>query len=398
MLCFKDTNVKTRSAAQELLSLMAEKCGTMDVLKVVAAGLGAQTSHMQSAAVLALSRLVYEFSSHSIEVQASLPSLLTTVLVLIDSNAREVVKSVVGFIRVSVTTISPEQLELVIPEVVGCLTRYHKPKNRFRSKIKIILKKLVKLFGYETLMPHIPESESRLLIHIKKANQRQEQKKAASRTPRSCNATAFDAMMGSDEEDSDEGRTLVSGTTRRTTAMQSTGKSKLTRSDRGTVTSGLGSARNAPTLRLPNDTSGEVVDMMSTKHTRLVQFAEDRAMDDSSDRDDMLEFDDDGRLIIKDDEPTHIDGVVDDMPPRHKQRTLKGTLSDERSRTGSIKSTKLGSNYKAKKAGGDVKRKDQKLEPYAFIPLDGRQYSRKNRRAAVNDMSHVVRGRKRVKR
>ena len=55
----------------------------------------------------------------------------------------------------------------------------------------------------------------------------------------------------------------------------------------------------------------------------------------------------------------------------------------------------LGASYKSKKAGGDVKKKDQKYEPYAFVPLDGRSYSKKNRRSAVEQMGSVVRSGKR---
>ena len=49
----------------------------------------------------------------------------------------------------------------------------------------------------------------------------------------------------------------------------------------------------------------------------------------------------------------------------------------------------LGAAYKSRKAGGDVKKKGQ-YEPYAYVPLDGRSYSKKNRRRAVEEMATVV--------
>lgn len=55
----------------------------------------------------------------------------------------------------------------------------------------------------------------------------------------------------------------------------------------------------------------------------------------------------------------------------------------------------LGDAYKSKKAGGDVMKNGQKYEPYAYVPLDGRSYTKKNRRQAVEQMSSVVRGGKR---
>ena len=34
----------------------------------------------------------------------------------------------------------------------------------------------------------------------------------------------------------------------------------------------------------------------------------------------------------------------------------------------------------------------QKFEPYAYMPLDGKSYTKKNRRGAVEKMATVVRG------
>jgi ribosomal RNA-processing protein 12 len=388
LLCLKDTNAKTRAEAMDLLIAMASKNGIETILQHVTAALGAQTTHMRSAAVLALSRLVYEFAWDNVQLQSNLPSLLTTVLVLIDANSREVIRSVIGFIRVSVAAIPPEQLEPLIPELVDSLTRFHKPKNRFRSKIKIILKKLVKLFGFDALMPHVPESESRLLTHMRKVSERQARKKEANKAARE-DITGFDDLLESDEEDSDDGRTFTSGTTRKTTALSK--KSRASGKTKGSAMSEVASGRPGTGIRLPSDATGEVVDMLGVKHTRHVQFAEDKMMEGDSDSDGALEFDDDGRLIVREEveKPTEL---VENLPDnRSKRRRLDSNASKSLQGSKSQKSNQLGSNYKAKKAGGDVKRKGQTLEPYAYVPLDGRQYSKKNRHNAVNQMSSVVR-------
>jgi ribosomal RNA-processing protein 12 len=52
----------------------------------------------------------------------------------------------------------------------------------------------------------------------------------------------------------------------------------------------------------------------------------------------------------------------------------------------------LGAAYKSKKAGGDVMKKGQKFQPYAYVPLDGKSYTKKNRRGAVDKMATIVRG------
>jgi ribosomal RNA-processing protein 12 len=81
----------------------------------MAAALGAQTPHMRSAAVMAMSRIVFEYTRTNESVYGLLPSLLQTAIVLFDGDSRKVTKSVVGFVRVSVAAMMQEQLEPLLP-------------------------------------------------------------------------------------------------------------------------------------------------------------------------------------------------------------------------------------------------------------------------------------------
>ncbi|CAM9298455.1 unnamed protein product [Hapterophycus canaliculatus] len=49
-----------------------------------------------------------------------------------------------------------------------------------------------------------------------------------------------------------------------------------------------------------------------------------------------------------------------------------GAAAGKRQKVGAVRGTATGAEYRSKKAGGDVKRKGATLEPYAYIPLDGR--------------------------
>mmetsp|Transcript_30646 Transcript_30646/g.39521 ORF Transcript_30646/g.39521 Transcript_30646/m.39521 type:complete len:111 (-) Transcript_30646:157-489(-) len=49
-----------------------------------------------------------------------------------------------------------------------------------------------------------------------------------------------------------------------------------------------------------------------------------------------------------------------------------------------------GSKYKSTKAGGDVRRKGEKLEPYAYIPLDAKMLSKKKSKSAKEKYRSVV--------
>lgn len=415
LLCLKDSNGKAREAAYQLLvSMAAVQENKTQLFQVIAAALGAQTAHMRSAAVTAMSRLVFEYARVDGSVYELLPSLLQTVIVLFDEDSREVIKSVVGFVRVSVAAMTPEQLEPLLPDLVGGLLKYHKGKDRFRSKIKIIIKKLVRIYGYDTLMPLVPESDTRLLTHMRKLSERAARRKAAQRQDGRPENDDFDDLMESDEDDSDDDRTLMTGATGFTRMTGRSGKSirsaAVDKSIAGrslgastTMTSKTRKTENAPRLRV--EANGEVMDMLDHKMAKNVRFAEEDYSDDSDSDAGVMEFDETGRLVVPDDsedfpgrkgaaEEDELDEIA---VPSKRQRinkfeSAKAARDEANKKKGKKKQVQsLGAAYKSKKAGGDVKKKGQKYEPYAYVPLDGKSYSKKNRRKTVEQMSTVVR-------
>jgi ribosomal RNA-processing protein 12 len=400
LLCLKDSNGKARDGAYQLLLSLASRGDIVEFVKVIVAALGAKTSHMRSAVIMALSRIVFELGWENDEFHALLPDLLKTVLVLIDEGSREVAKSVVGFIRISVAAIHPNQLEPLLPDLIGSLLKSQQAKSRFRAKIKIILKKLVKAYGYETLMPFVPESEKRLLTHMRKLGEREKRKKQAQSSSRRPEVDQFDAMVDSDEDDSDDGRTYMTGMTGKsrmaTSADDKTVASARTRqSATGTVLSGRSKLDKHAKVRLPNESDGVILDMLDSTMTKRVQFAAED--DNDSDSDAAMEFDDDGKLVVpgddddKDEQKAVEPGEELAMNDRNKRQKLTKAGDDIIKRRKGQSSNSLGASYKSKKAGGDVQKKGQKFEPYAFVPLDGRAFSKKNRRKAVEQMSSVVR-------
>lgn len=63
----------------------------------------------------------------------------------------------------------------------------------------------------------------------------------------------------------------------------------------------------------------------------------------------------------------------------------------KRQKTGVIRGTATGAEFRSKKAGGDVKRKGAKLEPYAYIPLDSRTLTgKKSAGTALKQYDAVV--------
>ena len=440
LLCLKDSNTKTREAAYQLLLSMSrlhknQHQSLQEFFTIILGALGGQTPQMRSAAVMALSRLVFEYARDEQGVQELLPSLLQTIMVLFDENSREVIKSVIGFVRISVAALKPMQLEPLLPELLEGLFKYDKGRGRFRSKIKIILKKLVKIYGYEKLSPLVPES--RLVNHMRKMDERAKRRKEALKAQGLETEDDFEGMMDTDEDDSDDGRTLMTGVTGFTRMTAKSGKTLRTAAIEKSVamsrdTKTMGSKNTKLTAKLGKDVSngpriqkeknGEIFDLLDPRMSKHVHFQDtndgDSDFDDDDDQSGIMEFDDKGRLVVHaDDHQTHVDVDInddedDDIENSQIKRGVKrmklskfedAKLARDKSNATKSKKKKnnikaLGSAYKSKKSGGDVKRKGQKFEPYAYVPLDGKSYTKKNRGLAVNQMETVVKSGKRKNR
>ena len=134
-VCLKDANRKTRDAAALLLFSMARAHagGVPAFVRQVVGALAAKTTHMRSAAVLALARLVHQFRAEGVE--SLIADLISTVLLLIDDPSRELAKAVVIFIHAAIRAVPPETLRPHTGDIVGALLTAS-VKGRFRARIK----------------------------------------------------------------------------------------------------------------------------------------------------------------------------------------------------------------------------------------------------------------------
>lgn len=112
--------------------------------------------------------------------------------------------------------------------------------------------------------------------------------------------------------------------------------------------------------------------------------------------DDEMEIDSEGRLIIREGEkPKKYLASEPDSESRSEVGSHftigSSKRPQKRKKTSDSGWAYIGSEYTSKKARGDVKRKD-KLEPYAYWPLDRKMMSRRpeHRAAARKGMASVV--------
>jgi ribosomal RNA-processing protein 12 len=214
VICCKENNERARETAYDLLVLMGQKMAAangalIDNTKVphmssdapaatanieefftmVSAGLAGSTPHMISASVTAISRLLYEFRSSLSEQTMS--DLVQTMDLFLTSNNREIVKSCLGFVKICVISLP---VELMIPRLASLVPNLiiwsNEHKGHFKAKVRHILERMVRRFGFEAINKACPESDRKLLANIRKTKERAKRKK--------------DAAKGQDDDASDD--------------------------------------------------------------------------------------------------------------------------------------------------------------------------------------------------
>jgi ribosomal RNA-processing protein 12 len=216
----KEPSEKARTAAFDLIVAMGKRMNAGGVVKrglvdgmdedgaedtpanieefmtMVAGGLAGATPHMISATVTAISRLVFEFKSESLsvvrrrsinwcaigEISSKMHNdILTTMIVFLSSANREIVKSVLGFIKLVIHTLPLEILRPHLKELVPALLNWsHDHKNHFKLKVRHIFERMLRRFSWDELYGYAGEEEaSKVLVNIKKRKERAKRKKAS---------------------------------------------------------------------------------------------------------------------------------------------------------------------------------------------------------------------------
>lgn len=228
VLCTKEQNEKARALAFELLVLMgarmdaggeveneslkdnlatqATSADIQEYFVMVQAGLGSPTPHLVSATVTALSRMLYEFKDKL--TPNFILDMLDLMEPVLESKNREVARSCLGFYKVAVISLPIDmiaaRLQVLIPHLMGWS---HEHSRDFKSKVKHLVERMVRRFGIDMIEKHIPEADKKLLINIRKTQDRKKRNKKTDHEddqPRRSGGDAFeDAMQESDDSGSE---------------------------------------------------------------------------------------------------------------------------------------------------------------------------------------------------
>ncbi|CAN6274197.1 unnamed protein product [Urochloa humidicola] len=387
LLALKEANKKTRNRAYDLIIEIARACedgngerkeSLHQFFGMVAGGLvSGQTPYAISAVVTGLARLTYEFSE-LIEVAYK---LLPQTFLLMQRNNREVVKANLGFVKALVAKSKAEVLHEHLKGVVeGLLSWQSDTKESFKAKVKSLIEILVKKCGLDAVKAVMPEEHIKLLTNIRKINERKMRKakssedgdamslaSGATRQSR-WNHTQMFSDFGSDDDESDGPFSTRHTITSRVGSKASTRLSRRRQADKSLLEKSI------------DQSTGEPLDLLDQKTVRLaLKSGRKRAVPD--DDDDEFEMDPEGRIIVREEWEKRKKKPVSRDDDDADGKSSVRSQSIKKRKTSSSGWAYTGHEYTSKKAGGDLKKKD-KMEPYAYWPLDRKLLNRRSDRKA----------------
>ncbi|KAI0029666.1 NUC173-domain-containing protein [Vararia minispora EC-137] len=363
-----------------------------EYLTMLAAGLAGASPHMISATITAISRVLFEF--HGSASEKMLNEILSTMLVFLSSNNREIVKSTLGFTKLAIHMLPETLVRAHLGELIPLLlSRAHDHKNHFKVKVRHILERAIRRFGWEDVSKAAGESEAaKVLVNIKKRKERAKRKRAAAAeasdddtarpTGRATAGDAFeDVLYGSESEiedsededapaqrgrkgtkdfgarlrvDDDEPMDLLAGTAAHITGAQNKRRRRpgqdathfKTDSATGKLVIADSDSDAAAGERAQEDVVGSAyraqmtgVDGLTRGPGGRVKFNKDTKKRRREDGDEDVEMEDASAGAAK----------AEERPGKKRRET------------------RLGHEFRAKKAGGDLKKSG--VEPYAYVPL-----------------------------
>ncbi|XP_054712945.1 RRP12-like protein [Uloborus diversus] len=376
VICTKENSIKARTAAFGLLVAIGHtlkrimpgdaKGALQEYMKILLAGLAGRSTHLIGATILAIGRVMFEFKD---DVDGELMHLLVeNVCLLITSKSREVVVAALSFFKILFAVLHTTDLLRHVSAIVQSVTNISEENQRqLRFKAKELFTRLVRKFGYEMIYKMVPDSHKKQVSNIRKLEARKHKKREddddeEEGVRKSKKADTFeDILADSDDELLDE---------------EEAPKRKKTKHPK---------RRDNPMIEECGE--DDIVDFMDPAVNKRLLTKRPHKPSETKKGSEAFPISEDGRLIIKDeDEKPKKDKKSDELLPlkelglADKKRKRKHEDSDEEDedQQGTSKGIHRfdnrhkrrlpGEEFKATKAGGDVKK--GKVDPYAYVPFN----------------------------
>ncbi|XP_060076895.1 RRP12-like protein [Ylistrum balloti] len=428
ILCTKELAERARAASYGLLVEMGKaqirwadnsdltpQAAVHTYFRTVMAGL-AGSPQMVSATLLALTRVLYEFKDHIDGLL--LESIIDNACLLLTSRAREIVKSALSFIKVLLsayqdTTLAPHLKKLMS----NLVSMKEDARHHFRFKAKEIYAKLIRKFGYETIYGMAPASIHKILVNIRKTQERAKKAKKAGKAGDDTDSEDEEQLRSRPETVEEMLQDTDSEMEEDDNKKKKKGEKKSSKGDKGAW--------------LQEGNEDEIMDFLDTAASKKVMATKPLGKKEGTkQKDGGFKKAADGRLIITQEgedegaggqisDEDDLDELLEAMEKgsgatkRAKKRKIEDIASEaggsvassrykaggrgiHRSLTGDvnkkIKTDKpIGGEYKSKKAGGDMKKKG-KPDPYAYVPLDFQSLNKRKKAKMQGRFNNLVKG------
>ncbi|KAH6779701.1 hypothetical protein C2S52_010938 [Perilla frutescens var. hirtella] len=164
ILTLKDSSEEGRKAAYDALHGISSKLrsstdASSDVLyhkliTMIIGYLSGPSPHIKSGVVSALSVLVYSDPN----ICVTIPDVFPSVMELLHSKAIEVIKAVLGFVKVLVSCLTPNDLRRLLSEIMDGILRWSSvSRHHFKEKVVVILEILMRKCGCAKVKALAPE-------------------------------------------------------------------------------------------------------------------------------------------------------------------------------------------------------------------------------------------------
>lgn len=164
ILTLKDSTEEGRKAAYDALhGISSELRSSTDassdelyqkLITMIIGYLSGPSPHIKSGVVSALSILVYSDPN----ICVTMPDVFPSVMELLHSKAIEVIKAVLGFVKVLVSCLTPNDLHRFLSKIMDGILRWSSvSRNHFRAKIIVILEILMRKCGCAKVKALAPE-------------------------------------------------------------------------------------------------------------------------------------------------------------------------------------------------------------------------------------------------
>ncbi|XP_064631172.1 RRP12-like protein isoform X2 [Lineus longissimus] len=424
ILCTKEVAERARTAAYTLLVEMCEALirwtdkpkqeVIFEYFQRIMAGF-AGDSHMISATTHALTRILHQYKG---DVNgALLDVLMDQASLLLSSKAREVVQAALGFVKVLLSAFKDVELAKYLENLISSLVSMKEDnKHHFRFKAKELFERLIRKFGFVAIEKMVPASHSKLLQNIRKTQERlKRQRKAEKKSREDGDSDDDEFKFKSIPESVDE---LL-----RDTDSELDEDDKAKPGKKGAKKSAKKERPGAAWLKESND--DDIVDFLDTSASKKVLATKPQVKPGTSGIQHDFKLTPDGRLIITGDKEEEMpkpskEEAMDDLEDlldafegptkKSKKRRFDDDEDDEhddrpakyRAGGGGIhrpiavakrETGKTGGEYRAKKAGGDIKKKG-KPDPYAYVPLNQQVLNKRKTAKLKGQFTHFVKGAK----